>query len=186
MIRSRLLAPLVLALSAAAAPAAPALESAAGGTLVSAANPQLWGWVFRLDVPVRVTALGAFDAAGDGFAQAHDVGVFALADGTLRASATLRRGMAGWLDGAWRYTALAAPVVLPAGDYVVVVTMPRASPDVGPTFVSDVRFGSGIRYLGSAFEIQRARPRLALPTVTYTDSTGTTFFHANFQYEPLP
>lgn len=182
----RRLAPLVLALAATPAAAAPAIESATGGTLVSAANPQLWGWAFRVDAPVRVTALGAYDAGGDGLAQAHDVGLYALADGALLASASLRRGMAGTLEGEWRYATLAAPAVLPAGDYVVVVTMPRSSPDVAPTFVSSITFGDGIRYRGSAFEIQRARPRLALPTVTFTDSVGTTLFHANFQYEPLP
>lgn len=75
------------------------------------------GWAFTTSGVLSVTALGYFDAGGDGLSSFHDVGIFS-SGGTLLVSATVPSGTAGTLNGDWRMVAI-TPYLLPAGSYVI-------------------------------------------------------------------
>lgn len=89
-----------------------------GTNLITAndANGYTTGWAFST-TGATVTALGFFDAGRDGLLQAHEVGIFAT-DGKLLVSATVPQGVAGILNGDWRFVSI-TPFALGAGSYVI-------------------------------------------------------------------
>jgi hypothetical protein len=83
------------------------------------------GLDFNVNSPITVTALGAFDSGGLGFAPGITVGLFQRLPGgdpsndhtgTLLASLTIT-GTQGTVSGNYRFVDLATPLVLPAGFY---------------------------------------------------------------------
>lgn len=79
------------------------------------------GFSFTLNSAVKVTSLGYYDFGGDGFATAHDVGIFDSA-GALLASANLSVGTGDALTGQFRYADI-TPLNLSAGQtYVIAAT----------------------------------------------------------------
>ncbi len=78
------------------------------------------GFTFNVNTPVTVTALGYFDYGRDGFATAHDVGIY-NGSGTLLTHALLSLGTVNQLVGDFRYTDI-APISLAAGTYTLAAT----------------------------------------------------------------
>jgi len=75
------------------------------------------GWAFSLSNSISVTALGYFDADADGLLSNHNVGIF-TSGGTLLVSAIVPNGVAGTLNGGYRYIGI-SPFALGAGSYVI-------------------------------------------------------------------
>ena len=74
------------------------------------------GWAFinyGAGSYIGITQLGVFDSGGDGLANPHDIGLWAL-DGTLLASTTIPAGTAAPLVDGYRYMPI-TPVWIPAG-----------------------------------------------------------------------
>ena len=91
-------------------------------TAATASDSQLSiGFTFNVvNAPVTVVSLGYFDYQGDGFATAHDVGIY-NSSGTLLTHALLNAGTVNQLIGNFRYTDI-APITLAAGSYTLAAT----------------------------------------------------------------
>lgn len=94
-----------------------AIISNSGGFQGPSQFDQTVGWAFHLSTQVTLTDLGVYDNGHDGFAQAHEVGLWTIS-GALLASGNLPVGPSGSLLGDYRYVPV-SNVVLPVGDYVV-------------------------------------------------------------------
>lgn len=175
---------LALAISTAAASASTiALTSVTGGTLATSGTDQLYGWTFNVLQPLQVTELGAFDTGSDGFAVAHDVGIFSNATQSLLVSATLSSGAGGTLDNGFRYTTV-APTLLGVGSYTIVLTMPQGNSDTQFINVTSFTTASEIQYVNSAFA---GSSTLAFPNIFGSFAPG--MFGPNFQFDtsaPVP
>jgi len=72
------------------------------------------GWSFQVGAQdLQLTALGAFDDAGDGLEDAHPVGIW-TSGGVLLKQVTVPSGTGGTLVGSYRYLSV-SPVTLTAG-----------------------------------------------------------------------
>lgn len=83
-----------------------------------------YGYAFRLDAPLRIGGLGAWDTGADGLGLPTEVGLYDAA-GTLLASAVIDDAASahvasplGAAAGDWLVTAI-TPLWLPAGDYLI-------------------------------------------------------------------
>lgn len=76
------------------------------------------GYSFTVNSPVRVTDLGYWDFANDGFSSSHQIGIWDTS-GALLTSTTIAAGPSGTLLNGFRYVSLATPLGLAAGDYVI-------------------------------------------------------------------
>lgn len=85
------------------------------------------GFSFTATSAVTVTSLGYYDFGGDGFATAHEVGIFDSA-GTLLASAGLNAGSGDALIGQFRYASI-TPLSLAAGQTYVIAATTHGSAD---------------------------------------------------------
>lgn len=103
------------------------------------------GWRFRPNEDVLVQEVGFYDSYADGLIRTYKVGIVAP-DNSVLGSAIIPSGTAGRLDGPYdpggpalggsgfRYTALAAPVRLTAGNtYAVVAFITRGNTDPMPS-----------------------------------------------------
>jgi hypothetical protein len=111
------LAALTLALSAAHARAAPAIDLTAPGDEFNGATLTL-GFQFTVDSPQLVTALGVFDDAADGLLWDSPVGLWD-SQGQLLTSAVVPKGAGARLDGLFRYVDI-DPLRLAAGESYVI------------------------------------------------------------------
>ena len=154
-----------------------ALTSFSGGESVTSGSDQLFGWFFDLSAPVTVTALGVgADSSGDPLFLSHDVGIFAVSGESLLLSATVPAGSGGTLlDGFW-YTSVSR-TLLPAGDYVIVMTMPEQNADVQSIDNTSETTSSPVTYVNSAFDFGSS---LAYPTEPGLFAIG--LFGPNFTF----
>ena len=93
----------------------------------SADSDYTLGVKFTANEAINVTALGYFDADGDGFATAHTLGIFDSA-GTLVTSTTIGSGVAAPLDNKYRYVSISPVLLLAGGTYTVAGTTTSADP----------------------------------------------------------
>ena len=114
-----------------------------------------FGWRFMPTAAITVSALGYFDVSslpgggGAGLVQAHDVGIFRVADQSLVTQVTVQAGTAGSLAENYRYTPLASPVSLAAGEtYLLAAYVLSGSPDALPG-ASNWAMGPAIEYANS-------------------------------------
>lgn len=111
-------APLV-AVPAAAQPIHAFTSTTAQGTPITAGNQTFAGTLanqFRVvGAPVRITALGAFDDGGDGFARTITVRLYDATTAQQVGDALTFTGAVGTAAGAYRFLDLATPIVLPVG-----------------------------------------------------------------------
>jgi hypothetical protein len=162
--------------------AGPAIIGFTGGGPITSYSDQLFGWQFTLSSAVNVTALGVFDPpVYGGLAVAHDVGIFRVSDKSLVVSATLSSGLSGFADGDFRYQSLSTDVGLPAGDYVIVMTVPAQNIDDQVHEATAVTTAPEITYIRSALDISST---LAYPVQFGLFEKG--FFGPNFQFNPVP
>jgi len=113
-LRSVAVAVFTLAAGTAAAQGSPAVTFDPAGGMVASPAGQNIGWRFDVLSSVTVVGLGWFDAAGDGLALSHQVGLW-NASGTLLATATISAGTVAPLVGQFRTVGIGA-VVLTAGE----------------------------------------------------------------------
>lgn len=144
-----------------------ALTGFSGGSLATSDLDQLYGWFFDLSAPVDVTALGVGDASGLPLTVSHDVGIFAVSDQSLLLSTTVPAGGGSLLNG-FLYVPI-TPTVLPAGDYVIVMTMPSGNADLQSIGNTSETTSTPVSYVDSAFDFGSS---LAYPTITGSFAIG--------------
>jgi hypothetical protein len=121
---------------------------------VSSASARTEGWQFTTSQAINVTALGFWDAGGDGLINAHDIGIFD-ASSTLLVSGTVPPGTTAPLEtDDFRYLTLASSFLLEPGTYRIgatyfegAVASDHAAKLVGPVAAP------GITYDGSYFVV---------------------------------
>jgi hypothetical protein len=120
------------------------------------------GWEFKVNQPIRITALGIFDAGNandsdpaDGLLIDHDLGLYRMdsaASATLLESVTAKNLFyhpnPTFLVGNWRYMPI-SPIELEVGESYAVATyypdVPTYSDDPIPNLITDYVFGDEIR-----------------------------------------
>lgn len=133
------------------------------------------GYEFSLATSLDVSALGFYDAGGNGLFDAHDVGIFS-SGGALLASATVPSGTGATLQDGFRFVSI-ADVMLAPGTY-------RIGAYGNVTSLDDFRFlASGSTTiagltLGQAYEA--AGNSLAFPDGNASGATQG-YFGPNFQ-----
>jgi hypothetical protein len=90
-------------------------------------NSATAGWEFDVSSPVKVTALGLFDAGQDGFQEPHQVGIWTT-NGALLVQTTVARGTGATLLDGFRYQPIPETVLRP-GSYVIGAFFVHAGPD---------------------------------------------------------
>ncbi len=123
-----------------------------------------------------VTALGVGDSGGAALAVSHDVGIFAVSNQTLLLSATVPAGSDATLLDGFRYVNV-SPTVLPAGDYVIVMSMPVDNADAQSAENTSETTSSPVTYVDSAFGEGSS---LAVPTLKGAGAIG--LFGPNFTF----
>jgi PEP-CTERM motif len=129
-----------------------------------------------LSAPIDVTALGVGDNGGAALAVSHDVGIFAVSDQSLLLSATVPAGSGATLLDGFRYVSV-TPTVLPAGDYVIVMTMPDSNADSQSVDNTSETTSAPVTYVDSAFDFGSS---LAFPTEPGAFAIG--LFGPNFAF----
>jgi hypothetical protein len=152
-----------------------ALTSFSGGLQATSGDDQLYGWFFDLSSAVDVTALGVGDSGAAALTVSHDVGIFAVSNQGLLLSATVPAGGGTYLDG-FLYVSV-SPTLLPAGDYVIVMTMPSGNPDEQSIENTSETTSAPVTYVNSAFD---SGSSLAYPTDVGAYAIG--MFGPNFTY----
>jgi hypothetical protein len=130
----------------------PGLTSFSGGNLATSGSDQLYGWVFTVNSPITVSALGVYDVNGVGLSVSHDVGIFEDSSTSLIGSTTVAAGPCGTLIDSFCYQSV-SPFSLAAGDtYTIVMTMPQLNADSQWINNTVVNTASQISYVTSAFD----------------------------------
>lgn len=97
----------------------PAIEWTGTQTDYGGDGPFVMGFRFSLAEDTTITALGAYDAGGNGLQASHTVGIWLASNGSLVVSAFVPDGTQAELDGHFRYTEI-SDTVLPGGaEYIV-------------------------------------------------------------------
>lgn len=170
------------ALALAGFPAIIGVGTTGGTPSVSPPNSTI-GFAFSVNSPVDLLALGYWDQGENGLLTAHEVGVWDSI-GTLIASVTVPSGMAGTLNGGYRFVNLVAPVALGVGNYVIGGFTYNGPPDgpsdrhlVEPTLAvaPQLTFQEDRSIIGSGF---------ALPNTTSAALTSA-YFGPNLIIEPI-
>jgi PEP-CTERM motif len=145
---------------------------------VSSASARTEGWQFTTSQAINVTALGFWDAGGDGLINAHDIGIFNTSS-TLLVSGTVPLGtMAPLATDDFRYVTLSSSFLLEPGTYSIgatyfagAVASDHAAKLVGPVAAP------GITYEGSYFAVGEG---LTDPKTPSANVDG--IFGPNFQF----
>jgi len=157
-----------------------ALTSFSGGVNATAGSDQLYGWVFTVNAPITVTALGVYDYTGTGLSISHDVGIFDQSDQSLLGSTTVPAGTAGTLIDGFRYESI-TPFSLTQGDtYVIAMTMPENNADLQSISNTSVSTASQITWVTSAFDTGSS---LAFPNPGNNGSFSEGMFGPNFTFQ---
>lgn len=135
-------------------------------------GPWTLGYQFKATGAITVTALGAYDLGGDGFAVSHDVGLWD-ASGNLLASTTVSSSDA--LTDMFRYHSISG-VDLTAGETYYVGADNYGYGGDPYLLDADITNSAGATYLTGAYN---ASDTLAFPVFTF-DAHG--YFGGNFQY----
>jgi MYXO-CTERM domain-containing protein len=156
-----------------------ALTSFSGGELATSGDDQLYGWIFSVNSPITVTALGVYNSTGTGLSISHDVGIFLQSNESLVDSVTVPSGTTGALINGFRYQAV-TPFSLTAGDtYVIAMTMPAFNGDQQLINNTSVTTASQISYITSAFDKSSS---LAFPDPTENGAFAIGMFGPNFTF----
>jgi hypothetical protein len=152
------------------------------------------GWSFTVNQPMTISALGTYDAGGDGLIDATNVGLW-KADGTLVTEAIVPAGTVGILNGMFRFTAI-NHVNLEQGVEYVVASFGSGLNDLASSFSTNNSYESfgGAGTLDSRFNIisdrysGTASQFYTFPTLSDGDSGFGIYAWAggNIQVVPLP
>jgi hypothetical protein len=169
-----------LALSAGVARADQAITFGAAPDDFTAGFDGTRGWEFTLSQAINVTALGFWDADGDGLANAHEVGIFDTSSALL-ISATVPSGTVAPLVGpdGFRYVTLLSPLLLDPGTYRIGATFSDTDADQAAREVAPAA-AAGLTYVGPRFTTGAG---LSDPTEPSGNAEG--IFGPNFQFNPV-
>lgn len=95
------------------------------------------GLQFTADQALSVDSLGVYDNDGDGLSTAREVGLWRVSDLSLLASVVVGSGLAGVLDGGFRFAAI-TPVLLTVGSQYRVSVVYRSGDGPGDKLVDTV------------------------------------------------
>ena len=166
---------LVTLLIAASAQAAPvAGVSLSNVTTFTGDGPWSLGYRFTALNNISVTALGAYDLGGDGFLNAHQVGIW-TAGGTLLASTTVTSANAFSND--FRYGAIASLALTAGQDYIVAASDFGGAGQDTYALTATITAAPAVQYVSSQY---LRTSGLAFASVV-GDSGG--YFGGNFQYQ---
>jgi hypothetical protein len=149
-------------------------------------GPFTLGFQFRVESDITVTALGAFDYLGNGFAAPHSIGIWTLAGGTPIATATIPSGVAGSLAGQFRFVDISGISLFANTEYIIGVSDFFGSIDdlyVGGVTVQAFSTPSAVTFMGHRGASEA--PGLVFPTVHF-DALSPATFGANFQFVTIP
>jgi hypothetical protein len=168
---------------AAAQTAAVTVAPEAGAPAFTGNTGTTLGWEFTAEAPMLVTHLGLFDDLGNGFVQAHPVGLWD-AEGGLLASVVIGPGAEDPLTDDFRYIEI-SPTALSAGENYVVgyFTETFMPSDFFHLFLSDVEFDAAITHV----QARAAGPgidEMVFPETTFDPTT--TRVGAGFLFVPEP
>lgn len=116
-----------------------------GSTGTDGTSTATRGWSFTLGNEINVTALGFYDAGGDGLADSHQVGIWNAA-GTLLVSGTVGNG---FLISQFRYIALKVTTDLLPGTYSLGGLGSANDANRRGVLTSDTTLAPGVIYNGS-------------------------------------
>ena len=158
----------------------------AGGTAATHFNPSdLGGWLFTVNSPIDVTALGM---ASDFESQSHFVGIYDTS-GNLLVSETVSPGSGTAPGGGlpFAYTPLGSSYLLAAGNYFIAEWYPGINADDfwiktgSPTTVSQITYGGPGIYTGVFNPNQNQNPNSFVDGSTLANN-GNAFFGPNFEF----
>ena len=89
-----------------------------GGTLTSGFARSI-GWEFTVSTPMAVSALGVWDAGGDGLTKVHQIGLFRMSDSALLVSASLLDGVGSTLIDGSRFVNVPSTPLVPGTNYYI-------------------------------------------------------------------
>jgi hypothetical protein len=183
MIRAYCLTCLIgfVVLGSARADLIPALELSANPNV----SGSIWasstrGWEFHLTEQLSVTALGYFDAGGDGFFETHTVGLW-TATGSTTPLASVDVLSSDPLLGHFRYHLLPTPLLLSPGVQYVVAGTTVSGNDL--IVVNDSNFTTDSRVSWDASRSVVGNTTLTFPTNT---SAIAGQWGATFASDPVP
>jgi len=158
-------------------------EAIISQTIAGASNgstgDQTLGWRFHLKSPVFLTSLGVYDHLQDGFAEAHQVGLW-TSTGTLLGSGNLPVGASGNLLGSFRYVDVPS-VPLPIGDYVIGAHFIGTFVDPFSDFNSSLTTDPIVEYMGRNSD----GPGFQFPS-NFLGTDGLNFITSNLQFSLVP
>ena len=138
------------------------------------------GLQFTPDQALLLDSLGVYDNGGDGLSVAREVDLWRVADQVLLASVTVGAGLAGTLDGGFRFAAI-TPVLLTAGSlYRVSAVYVNGQGTDDKVFLSTPTAGPGVTLSPETYYI--AGDTAAYPTSFDSNWRST----ANFTIVPEP
>ena len=136
------------------------------------------GMLFSTNQALYVTALGYFDAHGNGFNFSHDVGIYDTTTHSLIASATVNSG--DTIINYFRYVSLAKPLLLSANTSYFLVGFDQIGDAQNTPEWSSVTIAPQITSLGYFYSTTPSG--LAYPTIPY----GTPYFGPNAEFQTVP
>lgn len=177
--RSLLLVSLTTGLIAAPLHAATLGYTSTGGVADTNGGFNL-GFQFTADQPLQINELGVYDNGGDGLSFARQVDLWRVSDQALIASVTVGAGLAGVLDGGFRFAAI-TPLLLTAGaQYRVSVVYPTGQGTDDKAINSTITPGPGVTLSPGTYFVGSSVSTYPNTNNILTRST------ANFTYTIVP
>ena len=136
------------------------------------------GMEFEMNEDLVLSKLGVWDNGNNGFANAHDVALFAM-DGTVLASATIGAGKVNPLSGGYRW-ADASPVSLVSGAHYVLAAYYRDGRDY---FRTNAAIDPAFTLVTDLYDDGAS---LAMPTDTYFGDGVRGWYGPNLQAVAVP
>lgn len=146
-------------------------------------GPFTLGFAFRVNKPIRITAVGVFDSFDDGLINPHDLALWTIT-GTEIFSATVPAGTASELVDRFRYLPIEGLILAPDFDYIIAAANFGMHTD-HYLATSPVDQSSHRITLFSSRSIYTASGALAFPTRIEPHSTPA-WFGANFRFVAVP
>jgi hypothetical protein len=140
------------------------------------------GFEFIPHINMRVTSLGYFDDADNGFADSHLVGIFSL-DGTVLASTTVTATDALGPNH-FRYASLGAGYDLLAGQHYTIGARTGIIDDFATTTTGQLAAAPALTFLGNRWRYDGNDPAGPLEIPTNHNERYAMVSGPNFQFEP--
>ena len=141
------------------------------------------GWTFDVSTPLTITALGFFDATGDGLSQSHQVAIW-RSPGIMVVSATVPAGTMGTLVDGFRFVAINPITLTIPGGYTIGAYVQQTCTDDAwfsvPNYSTVTGLAFGVPAASSPSSI------LTLPPGIGSHSDGAGYLGPNFLVSSVP